>query len=80
MFKKPKYVFMNKAKLKNITNPWAYPVIVVIELISRFSLNTLPNINHMARLENTQANAPSSIPKNIISKKLLKPLLNIAGK
>ena len=71
---------MNKAELKNMTNPWAYPVIVVIEFISKFSLNTLPNINHIARLDNTQANAPSNIPKNIMSKKFLKLLLNITGK
>ena len=70
---------MNKAELKNMTNPWAYPVIVVIELISKFSLKTLPNINHITRLENTQANAPSNIPKNIMSKKFLKPLTIITG-
>ncbi len=70
---------MNKAELKNMTNPWAYPVIVVIELISKFSLKTLPNINHITRLENTQANAPSNIPKNIMSKKLLKPFIKITG-
>ena len=68
---------MNKAKLKNMTNPCAYPVIVVIELISKFSLKTFPIINHITRLENTQEKAPSSTPKNIMSKKLLKPLVKI---
>ena len=34
-----------------------YPVIEVIELISKFSLNTLPSINHIARLEKTQETA-----------------------
>ncbi len=36
-------------------------------------------MNHIARLENTQANAPSKIPKNIISDKLLNPEVNNKG-
>ena len=66
-------------KLINKTRPCVYPVIEVIELISKFSLNTLPSINHIARLEKTQANAPSRIPKNIISDKLLNPELSNKG-
>jgi len=37
-------------------------------------------MNHIARLEKTQANAPSRIPKNIISDKLLKLELNKKGR
>lgn len=44
------------------TIPCAYPVKVDTELMSRFSLKTLDNINHIPRLEIIQANAPSKIP------------------
>ncbi len=69
----------NKPKLINKTRPCVYPVIEVTELISKFSLNTLPSMNHIARLEKTQANAPSRMPKNIISDKLLNPELSNKG-
>ena len=36
-------------------------------------------MNHIARLENTQANAPSKIPKNIMSDRLLNPEFSSKG-
>ncbi len=63
----------------NETNPWVYPVIVIIELISKVSLKTLLIINHIPRLAKTQAKAPSKIPKNTISDKLFVPTVSITG-
>ena len=63
-----------------VTNPCVYPVIEIIELRSKVSLKTLLIRNHIPRLANTQAKAPSKIPKNTISDKLFVLTLRIIGK
>ena len=56
------YFWSNITKDIAPTIPWAYPVIVEILFISKFSLKTLDNINHIPRLEIIQAKAPSNMP------------------
>ncbi len=53
---------------------------LISELRSKFSLNTLPTINHIPKLAKTQAKAPSKIPKKIISDKLAIPIDRTIGK
>ena len=75
-----KYTCINTPRLMKETNPCVYPVIEIIELRSKVSLKTLLIKNHIPRLANTQAKAPSKIPKNTISDKLFVLTLRITGK